>query len=158
MSDLNRQIDKKKVNTKELDLPETVFIRDIENKVFQSIILQCLSQIPGISPVAGNFIDHLLGRSAEGVSGIYAEQNEKNRSVQVKVEVNIVYGTSIPEKAEEIQTKIAEEITALTGLHVATVHVIFKNVISLEQAHKLNQQGLLTAKDSDPGEEYPDEF
>src|SRR5688572_16870444 len=106
MSDLRLKMDKKKVDTKEFELPETVFIRDIENKVFQSIVLQCLAQIDGISLVEGNFIDHLLGRGAEGVKGIIAEQDDKHQSVNIKVEVNILFGLVIPQKAEEIQTKI----------------------------------------------------
>jgi uncharacterized alkaline shock family protein YloU len=160
MGDSKFKNDKMKFDTKEFEIPETVFIRDIEDKVFQSIILQCLAKIDGISLVEGNFIDHLLGRSAEGVKGIYAEQDAKNHSVSVKVEVNVVFGISIPQKAEEIQTKITEEITKLTGLHVAAVHVVFKNVISAEHALKLNQanQGPPTLLGSDLGEEYTDEF
>lgn len=162
MADIKLKVDKKKVDTKEFELPETVFIRDIEDKVFQSIVLQCLAQIDGISLTEGNFIDHLLGRSAEGVKGIHAEQDDKNQSVNIKVEVNILYGVSIPEKAEEIQSKIAEEITKMTGLHVSSVHVVFKNVISEEHAKKLNQQspsqGPPQLMGSNLGEEYADEF
>lgn len=150
---------KKKVDTKEFEIPETIFIRDIENKVFQSIVLQCLSEIQGISLVEGNFIDHLLGRSAEGVKGINAEQHEKNHSIHIKVEVNILYGLPIPEKAEEIQTKIAEEITRLTGLHVGAVHVVFKNVISPEQLRKSSpNQPTNPLLSNSVGEEYTDEF
>ncbi|CAF24332.1 MULTISPECIES: Asp23/Gls24 family envelope stress response protein [Candidatus Protochlamydia] len=158
---IDPKVDKKKVDTKEFELPETVFIRDIEDKVFQSIALQCLAQIDGISLVEGNYIDHLLGRIAEGVKGIYAEQDDKNQSVNIKVEVNILFGTSIPEKAEEIQTKIAEEITKLTGLHVSSVHVVFKNVISHEQAQKLSQsftQGPPKLMGTNLDEDYSDEF
>lgn len=162
MVDSKLKVDKKKVDTKEFELPETVFIRDIENKVFQSIVLQCLAQIEGISLVEGNFIDHLLGRSTEGVQGIEAEQDDKNQAVNIKVEVNILYGMSIPEKAEEIQTKVSNEITKLTGLHVASVHVIFKNVVSIEQASKLSQQttpqGPPKLMGSNLEEEYSDEF
>lgn len=161
MIDPKLKIDKKKVDTKEFEIPETTFIRDIENKVFQSIVLQCLSQVEGISLVEGNFIDYLLGRSAvEGVKGIFAEQDSKNRTVNIKVEVNIFYGIPIPEKAEEIQLKIAEEITKLTGLHVASVHVIFKNMIPADQAAKLGQQPLTNPSivDSNLTEEYSDEF
>lgn len=154
------KVDKKKVDTKEFELPETVFIRDIEDKVFQSIVLQCLAQIEGISLVEGNFIDHLLGRSSEGVKGIGAEQDDKNQAVHIKVEVNIIFGTSIPKKAEEIQTKIADEITKLTGLHVSSVHVVFKNVISVEQATKQAQQPAVPSHlmGSNLGEDYSDEF
>ena len=159
MSDLRLKMDKKKVDTKEFELPETMFIRDIENKVFQSIVLQCLAQIDGIGLVEGNFIDHLLGRGAEGVKGIIAEQDDKHQSVNIKVEVNIFFGLVIPQKAEEIQTKITEDITKLTGLHVSSVHVVFKNVISPEEISKLGgTQGPPTLMGSNLGEEYSDEF
>lgn len=162
MIESKTKVDKKKVDTKEFELPETAFIRDIEDKVFQSIVLQCLAQIEGISLVEGNFIDHLLGRSSEGVKGIHAEQDDKNQSVNIKVEVNIFFGTSIPDKAEEIQTKIADEIVKLTGLHVSSVHVVFKNVISVEHAHKLGQPNLSGNPShhiaSNVEEEYSDEF
>lgn len=162
MFDPKLKINKSKVDTKEFNLPETIFIRDIENKVFQSIVLQCLSQIEGISLTEGNFIDHMLGRSSEGVKGIHAEQDEKNHSVNIKVEVNVLFGTSIPNKAEEIQTKVAEEITKITGLHVGSVHVVFKNVISLEEASKISQnippQGPPSLMGTSLGDEYSDEF
>lgn len=158
MIDAKFKMDKKKVDTKELEIPETLFIRDIENKVFQSIVLQCLSQIEGISLVEGNFIDHLLGRSSEGVKGIQTEQNEKTQSVNIKVEVNIIYGVKIPEKAEEIQTKVSEEVTKLTGLHVSSVHVVFKNVISVEQANRIAAGTVTPTISHQIEEEYTDEF
>ncbi len=162
MSDSKLKVDKKKVDPKEFDLPETVFIRDIENKVFQSIVFQCVMQIEGISLTQGNYINQLLGRSSEGVSGIVAEQDDKQQSVNIKLDVNVVYGVSIPEKAEEIQTSIAQAITLLTGLHVACVHVVFKNVISKEEAvkhHEENQQQHpQRATGSNLTEEYADDF
>lgn len=123
--------DLKKMDTKELELPETVFIRDIESKVFESIAIQCLSHIKGVGLLEGNFIDTLLGKEPlERIKGISVEQDLKNHSVTIKIELNVAYGVSIPEKAEEVQTKIAEEISRFTGIHVACVHVVFKNLIS----------------------------
>jgi uncharacterized alkaline shock family protein YloU len=119
-----------KLDPKELDLPETVFVRDIETKVFQSIALHCLSHIQGIALVGGSLFDNLLGRDpAERFNGISVEQDQKACSIKVKVEINIAYGLSIPKKSEEIQLKLTEELSLLTGLHVASVHVIFKNLI-----------------------------
>ena len=155
MEESKFNIDIKKVDTKELEIPETAYIRDIENKVFQSIILQTLSEIEGISLAEGTFFDHFLGRSAEG-TGIYAEQDEKQQSVNVKLAVNILYGLKIPEKAEEIQNKIAEKITELTGLHVASVHVVFKNVITEDQLVK--QPAPAPVEENNVEEEYKDEF
>ena len=163
MIDTKMKGEAKKVDTKEFELPETLFIRDIENRVFQGIVLQCLSKIDGITLVEGNFIDNILGRGAvEGIKGIYSEQDNKNHSVSIKIEVNICYGYSIPEKAEEIQTAIAEEITKLTGLHVSCVHVVFKSIVSLEQMKKAT--ALLSAgippvlMGTNPEDEYNDEF
>jgi uncharacterized alkaline shock family protein YloU len=118
-----------KLDTKELNLPDTVFIRDIENRVFQTIILRCLAKIEGIGLQEGSLFDSLLGREVERVKGIHVDQDQKQHSVKVTVEVNIAYGISIPEKAEELHTKIAEEISCWTGLHVASIHVIFKDLI-----------------------------
>ena len=120
----------KQIDTKELELPETVFIRDIESKVFQSIVLQALSQIEGVETLEGNLFDSLLGDGLDGVKGIHVDQDQKNHSVNVRIEINVAYGICIPEKSEEIQNKILQDISRLTSLHVGAVHVIFKNLIS----------------------------
>lgn len=128
----------KQLDTKELELPETTFIRDIESRVFQSIALHCLSSIEGVGLLEGSFIDSLLGREGPAsVKGIYVEQDEKRPSVNFKLEVKVAFGISIPDKAEEIQIKIAYEVSRLTGLHVGRVHVIFKDLVfneSIEEA------------------------
>lgn len=119
------------VDTKEFEVPETVYSRDIETRVIQVIILQCLSKIENVGLLGGNLIDTLLGRTdSDRLKGIFVEQDSKNHQVKVKVEINVRYGISIPEKAEEIQSKVVKEIISLTGLHVATVHVVVKGLIS----------------------------
>ncbi|MBF5050473.1 Uncharacterized protein CLAVI_000078 [Candidatus Clavichlamydia salmonicola] len=120
----------KNLDAKELEFPETVFSRDIETRVIQVIILHCLSKIEGVGLQGGNLIDALFGREVERVKGIYVEQDTKNHLVKVKVEVNIIYGVAIPEKTEEIQSKIVGEISGLTGLHVAAVHVVIRGLSS----------------------------
>jgi uncharacterized alkaline shock family protein YloU len=119
----------KNMDAREIELPETVFVRDIETRVFQAMVLQCLSKIEGIGLLEGNFFDSLLGREGDRIKGIYVEQNQEKHSVNIRVEIRIRYGITIPEKAEEIQTKIAQEVSAWTGLHVASVHVIFKDLL-----------------------------
>ena len=119
-------------------------------------------KIEGIALVEGNFIDNILGRGGmEGIKGIIAEQDNRNHSISIRLEVNICYGTSIPEKAEEIQSKIAEEITRLTGLHVSMIHVVFKNVVPYDPTRKMI--GPSTASGMPPAsqnieEDYNEEF
>lgn len=132
-------MDSKKVDKKEFEIPATTFIRDIDDRVFQGIVLHCLSRIEGVSLVEGNFIDSILGRnSLEGIKGIYAEQDSKRQCVSIRVEVNICYGVSIPKKAEEIQAQVSKVTTELTGLHVSAVHVVFKNVVHPSQVKKIS--------------------
>jgi len=164
MSDPKGKANIKKIDTKEFELPDTLFVRDVENQVFQGIIFQCLSKIEGIGLVEGNFIDHILGRTTiENLKGISIEQDNKNHSIGIRIEVNICYGYSIPEMAEEIQSLCAEEVTKLTGLHVSYVHVIFKNIILLDQVKKGQlMQGSSPSSTALLGtnieEEYNDEF
>lgn len=117
-----------KIDTKEFELPRTVFIHNIETKVIQMIILQALSKVQGVSLLEGSLLDSFLGREIERVKGIFVEQESKNPLVNVKVEIKMDYGVSIPLKTEEVQKKIVEEITIWTGLHVASVHVIVRSL------------------------------
>ncbi len=119
----------KNMDAREIEFPETVFIRDIDTRVFQAIALQCLAKIEGIGLLEGNLFDSLLGRDVERIKGIHVLQDQKNHSVEIRVEINILYGVNIPEKAEEVQEKLVEEISKWSGLHVSSVHVIFKDLI-----------------------------
>jgi uncharacterized alkaline shock family protein YloU len=124
------QEDKKPNGAPELDLAETVYVRDIENRVFQAIVVQALAPIPGISLLEGGLIDSFLGRGGrESIKGIHAEQDPSDHSISVRVEVKVAYGICIPEKAEEIQERISQELSNLTGLHVNKVHVVFKDIV-----------------------------
>ena len=130
----------KNMDSREIELPETIFIRDVESRVFQGIILQALAKIEGISLIEGNLFDSLLGRELERVKGIHVQQDGEKQTVDVRVEINIHYGICIPEKAEEVQNKLVEEISRWTGLHVGTVHVIFKELISPLQEAPLSSE------------------
>jgi uncharacterized alkaline shock family protein YloU len=120
-----------RVDTKEFELPDTLLVSDIENQVFQSIVVQVLSTIQDIALLEKNLIEDLLGREENlRLKGIVIEQDNPSRCVNIRVEINVAYGVALPAKAEEIQNKIIEDITKLTGLHVGIVHVVFKNIIS----------------------------
>jgi len=132
----------KNMDAREIELPDTVFIRDIETRVFQGIVVQSLAKVSGIGLLEGNLFDSLLGREIESVKGIHVEQDQKKHSVDIRIEINIAYGIAIPEKAEEIQTRLVEEVSRWTGLHVASVHVIFKDVIVPQAGTELPQEGI----------------
>ena len=153
------------VEIKETNSPDTVFARDIETRVFQAIAVKCLSKIKGISLLEGNMLDSFLGREGpERIKGIVVEQDSKSHSVNIKVELSIAYGLSIPEKAKEIQSRLVDDITRLTGLHVAGVHVVFKNLLPEKQlesllAEKMKDRDLDDKEITDETlDEYSEEF
>ncbi|MCB1181719.1 MAG: Asp23/Gls24 family envelope stress response protein [Chlamydiia bacterium] len=134
-----------KVDTKEFEIPATTFSRDIETRVIQVIILQTLGNIEGVGLLEGNLIDTLFGRDIDRIKGIHVEQENKTHSVKVKVEINVLYGISIPEKTEEVQSKIVSEITNLTGLHVSAVHVVVKGLLPKEEKEKKGKDKIYPA-------------
>ena len=114
----------------EFELPETLYVSDIDERVFKSIVIQCLSEIEGIGMADRSFIDSLLGREGvDAVKGISIEHDSEKHTISVRLEVTIKYGVPIPEKAEEIQQKVAAQLTHMTGLHVSCVHVLFRNAV-----------------------------
>lgn len=132
----------------EIHFPETVFVHDIDSRVFQAIALQCILRTEGLAPLEANLLDSFLGRDgSDRFKGVYVEQNDKQQSVDVTVEVNVAYGIHIPEKSAEIQERIAHEITQLTGLHVGSVHVIFKNLFHPKPQEKSGEKLLEKTED-----------
>jgi uncharacterized alkaline shock family protein YloU len=146
----------KQIDAKEIDLPKTTFIRDIETKVFQGIVLQALSRVEGIGLLENTLFDSLLGRDLERLKGIHVEQDNKKQSVIIRIEVDIAYGLSIPEKAEEIQQIVVQEVSRFTGLHVSSVHVIFKHLI-LPQELESQKEKQEEFEETETGE-YEKEF
>ncbi|MCB1083156.1 MAG: Asp23/Gls24 family envelope stress response protein, partial [Simkania sp.] len=81
------------LDIKEIQFADTIFVRDIETRVFQAIVVKCLAEIEGVALLEGNLLDNLLGREGnERIKGIYVEQDQKNHSVSIKVEVNVAHG------------------------------------------------------------------
>lgn len=117
----------KNIDVKEIELPNTDFIFDIETKVLQGICYQCIKQIEGLHPLEAGLIDNLLGQ--EPLKGIYVQQDSKQHAVLIKLEVGVSYGVCLPNKAELLQTIVVKEISELTGLHVGSVHIVFKNLV-----------------------------
>lgn len=146
------------LSQKELEFPETTYSSDIEDKVFQGIVLNALSKIEGIHLIDGSFLQSLIGK-IDKVKGIHIEQDPPNHSVKLEMEINVQYGVSIPDKAEEIQNIVSQEVTKMTGVHVSEVHVIFRGLVSPEsQKDKNNPTSTLRELERSMQKELEDEF
>jgi len=106
------------------------YIQDIESKVFQAITYQVLKEIASIELVEGSILDSFLGvEGAEKIKAIHVELDETNPFVSFKIDLNILYGVSIPEKSEEIQNKVKVKVEELTGYQIGFIHLVFKNIV-----------------------------
>lgn len=125
--------------------PRPVFDRDIEPRVLEGIVLQILSKIDGIGLIEGNIFESLLGGDLERAKGIYVEEDQTGKAVSIRVEINVAFGVTIPEKASEVQAKLSEGVTCWTGLDVLAVHVVFKDLISPKQVEDLQEGEMLVS-------------
>lgn len=147
-----------KIRQKEPELPDTTYSSDIENKVFQGIILNTLSTIEGVHLIDDSFLHSLIGK-VDKIKGIHVDQDPANHSVKLQVEINVQYGISIPEKAEEIQNNISREVTKMTGVHVSEIHVIFRELVTPEsQNEKATTSSTLRELERSMQKELEDEF
>src|SRR5690606_1940504 len=108
------------------------------NHVFHGIVEKTLARISGVALQGATIIDQMIGRP-EKFRGITATQDPSTQSIKVQLELSVKYGTNIPQKAEEIQAAVTEDLTNFTGLHVSEVHVIFKDLL---QENSLGQSEL----------------
>ena len=101
----------------------------IANEVVAVIAGVAVSEVPGVSEMAGGFaggITEVLSGKKNLSKGIKVEADEK----EVKIDVNIIveYGTRIPDVAFEIQNRVKKAVENMTGLKVVEVNVHVQGV------------------------------
>ncbi len=101
----------------------------IANDVVAVIAGVAVSEVPGVSEMAGGFaggITEVLSGKKNLAKGIKVEVGEKD----TKIDVNIIveYGVRIPDVAFEIQNRVKKAVETMTGLTVLEVNVHVQGV------------------------------
>ena len=101
----------------------------IANDVVAVIAGVAVSEVPGVSEMAGGFaggITEVLSGKKNLAKGIKVEVGEKD----AKIDVNIIveYGVRIPDVAFEIQNRVKKSVENMTGLKVSEVNVHVQGV------------------------------
>lgn len=101
----------------------------IANDVIAVIAGVAVSEVPGVSGMAGGFaggISEVLSGKKNLAKGIKVEATE----TQAKIDVNIIveYGSRIPDVAFEIQNRVKKAVESMTGLKVEEVNVHVQGV------------------------------
>ena len=101
----------------------------ISNDVIAVISGVAVSEVPGVSGMAGGF--------AGGISEVFSGKKNLAKGIKVdateteaKIDVNIIveYGTRIPDVAFEIQNRVKKAVENMTGLKVEEVNVHVQGV------------------------------
>ena len=123
----------KKENEEVVELNEEIKTENegiqISNDVIAVIAGVAVSEVPGVSGMAGGF--------AGGISEVFSGKKNLAKGIKVdateteaKIDVNIIveYGTRIPDVAFEIQNRVKTAVENMTGLKVEEVNVHVQGV------------------------------
>ena len=101
----------------------------IANDVVAVIAGVAVSEVPGVSEMAGGFaggITEVLSGKKNLAKGIKVEVGDKD----TKIDVNIIveYGVRIPDVAFEIQNRVKKAVETMTGLNVSSVNIHIQGI------------------------------
>ena len=123
----------KKENEEVVELNEEIKTENegiqISNDVIAVIAGVAVSEVPGVSGMAGGFagvISEVFSGKKNLAKGIKVDATE----TEAKIDVNIIveYGTRIPDVAFEIQNRVKKAVENMTGLKVEEVNVHVQGV------------------------------
>lgn len=100
----------------------------ISDSVVAKIAHKAIAGITGIHSIGGGSARALAGlRGDKGTSGISVDLHEGK--VDIDVTLSVVFGTNIPELAEQCRKAISEQVEATTGLPVRAVNLVVNDIV-----------------------------
>ena len=109
----------------------------ITERAVAMIVRNSAYSIPAVAKLSGNTlvdnIAELVGSKSMKDRAISVKTGQ-NGSLSVEIAITIRYGYNLPETAAGLQTLIAENIFAMTGLAVECVNVIVRDMEEAEYA------------------------
>lgn len=100
----------------------------IADDVVASIAGIAAIEVKGVSRLTGNMSKDLVSKLGKKnlANGVKITIGSGNVGVEVSLELE--YGNSVKKVSEEVQTKVAQAIESMTGLHVKQVNVIVSSI------------------------------
>lgn len=111
---------------------------------------QVLEIIAGIAANEVDGVAKMHGSLASGVSELFGRQLDRrgvklsNNGDQLSIDVDVYvqYGVSVPKIAAEIQNKVKQQITVMTGLTPTEVNVRVQGIEADEQEQAVDQNDI----------------
>ena len=95
----------------------------IASDVVAIIAALAATETEGVSSMAGNITNELIGRFGMRNLSKRVKVTMEEGLVHVDIMLNIKYGYSIKEVAEQVQNRVSQQIETMTGLIVPEVNV-----------------------------------
>lgn len=95
----------------------------IASDVVAIIAALAATETEGVSSMAGNITNELLGKFGMRNLSKKVKVTMEEGLVHVDIMLNIKYGYSIKEVAEQVQNRVSQQIETMTGLIVPEVNV-----------------------------------
>lgn len=105
----------------------------IEDEVIFTIVQRAVLESEEVAHLTSGLTDKVLGRNSKGIK----LQREETGELKLSINVAIYYGQPLLEVANQLQKRIRDDLTMMTGLEVASVdihiqHIIFQAESQLE--------------------------
>jgi uncharacterized alkaline shock family protein YloU len=96
---------------------------EINNAVIAQIVQLCCQEVPGVHAVGGGFaFSDLMGSK-----GVKVHEDENDNYV-LKVRVIMKFGVEMGRTAQEIQTRVSNQVEVMTGKPVSKIDVIIEGI------------------------------
>lgn len=95
----------------------------IASDVVAIIAALAATETEGVSSMAGNITNELIGKFGMRNLSKKVKVTMEEGLVYVDIVLNVKYGYSIKEVAEQVQNRVSQQIETMTGLVVAEVNV-----------------------------------
>lgn len=105
----------------------------IEDEVIFTIVQRAVLESEEVAHLTSGLTDKVLGRNSKGIK----LQREETGELKLSINVAIYYGQPLLEVANQLQKRIKDDLTMMTGLEVTSVdihiqHIIFQAESQLE--------------------------
>lgn len=108
----------------------------VTERAIAMIVRNSAYSIPAVAKLSGNTlvdnIAELVGSKSMQDRAVCVKADE-NGVLTIEIAITIRYGYNLPETAAELQNLIAENVFAMTGLTVACVNVIVRDMEEPEE-------------------------
>ncbi|HIW70916.1 MAG TPA: Asp23/Gls24 family envelope stress response protein [Candidatus Limosilactobacillus merdipullorum] len=111
---------------------------------------QVLEIIAGIAASEVDGVAKMHGSLASGVSELFGRQLDRrgvklsnnDDQLAIDVDVYVQYGVSVPTIAAEIQNKVKQQVSVMTGLTPTEVNVHIRGIVADEKEQSIDQNDI----------------